>query len=60
MAGSPRVHLANYTVQQENELQFGSGSNQKIAVAEGIQAHLYNENYTGFTFTGFNGNKVTV
>jgi membrane-associated phospholipid phosphatase len=24
------------------------------------QAHLYNENYTGFTFTDFNGNKVTV
>ena len=24
------------------------------------QAHLYNENYTGFTFTGFNGNKITV
>ena len=24
------------------------------------QAHLYNENYTGFTFTGFSGNKVTV
>jgi hypothetical protein len=24
------------------------------------QAHLYNENYTGFTFTSFQGNKVTV
>jgi membrane-associated phospholipid phosphatase len=24
------------------------------------QAHLYNENYTGFTFTGFNGNTITV
>ncbi len=24
------------------------------------QAHLYNENYTGFTFTSFNGTKVTV
>lgn len=24
------------------------------------QAHLYNENYTGFTFTSFSGNKVTV
>ena len=24
------------------------------------QAHLYNENYTGFTFTTFSGNKVTV
>ncbi|HXA65839.1 MAG TPA: vanadium-dependent haloperoxidase, partial [Bryobacteraceae bacterium] len=24
------------------------------------QAHLYNENYTGFTFTSFNGNKITV
>jgi len=24
------------------------------------QAHLYNENYTGFTFTDFSGNKVTV
>jgi len=24
------------------------------------QAHLYNENYTGVTFTSFNGNKVTV
>jgi len=24
------------------------------------QAHLYNENYTGFTFTKFDGNKVTV
>jgi hypothetical protein len=24
------------------------------------QAHLYNENYTGFTFTSFNGQKVTV
>ncbi len=24
------------------------------------QAHLYNENYTGFTFTMFNGNKITV
>jgi membrane-associated phospholipid phosphatase len=24
------------------------------------QAHLYNENYTGFTFTSFNGTKVTI
>jgi membrane-associated phospholipid phosphatase len=24
------------------------------------QAHLYNENYTGFTFTGFSGNTITV
>jgi membrane-associated phospholipid phosphatase len=24
------------------------------------QAHLYNENYTGFTFTDFSGNQVTV
>jgi len=24
------------------------------------QAHLYNENYTGFTFTCFNGNQVKV
>jgi membrane-associated phospholipid phosphatase len=24
------------------------------------QAHLYNENYTGFTFTSFSGNQVTV
>ena len=24
------------------------------------QAHLYNENYTGFTFTSFNGTTVTV
>jgi hypothetical protein len=24
------------------------------------QAHLYNENYTGFTFTSFNGNTITV
>jgi membrane-associated phospholipid phosphatase len=24
------------------------------------QAHLYNENYTGFTFTSFNGTKITV
>ncbi len=24
------------------------------------QAHLYNENYTGFTFTSFDGNSVTV
>jgi membrane-associated phospholipid phosphatase len=24
------------------------------------QAHLYNENYTGFTFTMFNGTKITV
>jgi membrane-associated phospholipid phosphatase len=24
------------------------------------QAHLYNENYTGFTFTGFNGNTIRV
>ncbi len=24
------------------------------------QAHLYNENYTGFTFTGFLGNTITV
>ena len=23
-------------------------------------AHLYNENYTGFTFTSFSGNQVTV
>ena len=24
------------------------------------QAHLYNENYTGFTFTKFDGTQITV
>ena len=36
---------------------------EAIAIAISLlrdQAHLYNENYTGFTFTSFSGNQVTV